>query len=183
MYMNRILLFVCFLGASLCCEAQDLALANVNRSENTAEVHNTSATTAEAPLYSFDVYGSVPNVSNDVPEKHYLGEPVTAKWNTFLKNFTRQYDVSVGLSDNSYEILKPSVYNAVKRANKYVKQLLKANQITHAQAVDLMDHVLDCANTIVFEPDTKNFEQAAKDADTGEKALKLFECVKLVVNG
>ena len=52
--------------------------------------------------------------------------------------------------------------------------------MTKAEAVNTMSHILDCANVICFENDTKKIEDAAKQAKTGEDVVRLFEKVELV---
>ncbi len=132
--------------------------------------------------FQFYVNGDIPNVENDFEEDHFLGEPVTAKWNTFIKNYTHDYSVSVGLSDNGVEILKPAVFNAVKKANKYIRKAVKGNIMSHEKAVAEMTHILDCANVIIMEPDTKQFEQIISDVKDGNEIVAVFDKVKLIWN-
>ena len=49
--------------------------------------------------------------------EHYLGSDITGKWNTFIQNYTHEYDVTIGFTDSSVEILKPSIYKAVNKVN------------------------------------------------------------------
>lgn len=174
-----------FLAIALCVSAfaaaQDMAMA-----ANGGIVPVTGATSA-APAeakpgaeYTFHTYGSIPAAKTAFEEEHYLGGEVSEKWNTFIANYRHEYSVSVGLSSSGYEFVKPAVYNAVQRANKYVKKALKKNAMTRDEAVGTMSHVLDCANVICFEDGTEKFEEAAKDAKTGEEVIRLFEKVRLV---
>lgn len=141
---------------------------------------NTTASTTSTVAYELPVYGKIPVVENVCPEKHYLGGAVTEKWNTFLASYTNTYEVSVGLSSANVEIRKPSIYNAVIRANKYVKKQLKDNLMTREEAVATMTHILDCANVFVLDSDTQRFEQSAAQARSGEQVVSLFNTVKLV---
>ena len=159
--------------------AQDLAMRGDRLpAGNTATAAATE--TSKTKGYVFHTYGEIPVAKTAFSEDHYLGGKITEKWNTFLTNYTHEYSVSVGLSNSGYEFVKPSVYNAVKRANKYVKKALKKNSMTKADAVKTMSHILDCANVICFEADTKAFEAAAKQAKTGEDVINLFNRVELV---
>lgn len=159
--------------------AQDLAM-NYNRvaGDNTAVASATESTAAAT--FVFHTYGDIPVAKTTFSEEHYLGGDVTEKWNTFLANYTHEYTVSVGLSNSGYEFVKPAIYNAVRRANKYVKKAIKNNAMTKAEAVKTMSHILDCANVICFDNDTKDFEDAAKQAKTGEDVVRLFDKVALV---
>lgn len=136
--------------------------------------------TDKAEPFTFYVYDDLSAQNVEIIESHYLGTAITPKWNIFLKNYTHRYDVSVGLSDNGFEIRKPAVYHAVMRANKYVRKMLRKGELSHGDAVREMTHVLDCANTVIFESDTKDFEQAAEDAASGEEALQFFDSVVLI---
>ena len=148
---------------------------------NTVAPEKTEAVaTKTSPRFVFHTNGSIPDVKTEFEEPHYLGGEITKKWNTFKANYTHEYSVSVGLSNSGYEYIKPAVFNAVNRANKYVKKALKSRAMTKDEAVKKMSHLLDCANVILYEPDTSRFEEAAKDAKTGQDVVRLFDSVKLV---
>ena len=131
--------------------------------------------------YKYTVHGEIPNVETSFEEEHYLGTEITPKWNTFQANYIHQYSLEVGLSDSGTEIRKPSIYNAVERANKFIKKSLKRGVMEKKQAVEIMAHILDCANVICMENDTKEFESAARQAKTGEEVIGLFNRVELVI--
>ena len=111
--------------------------------------------------------------------EHYLGSDITGKWNTFIQNYTHEYDVTIGFTDSSVEILKPSIYKAVNKVNKYYKKAVNKNQISRDAAITNMAHILDCANVICFEQDTQTLEQALRSADRPEAIIALFDKVKL----
>lgn len=177
--MKNLLMMICLLSVTLVGRAQDLAMVD-HKAAPAVPAPAGAVSAPAAPTFAFEVWGGIPDVENPLPEKHYLGGVVTKKWNTFLKNFSRQYTQSVGFTDNGYETLKPAVYNAVMRANRYVRKCLKHNLMGHDEAVNVMTHVLDCANTVVFEGDTGSFESAAAHASTGKEAVDFFESVKLI---
>lgn len=187
--MKKNLLMVALFGASVTMTAQTLAMNTASKTynvvaEGSATADNNSATetaaNAEQPRFVFRTDGYVPEKKTAFEEEHYLGGEVSKKWNTFIANYTHEYSVSVGLSGSGYEFIKPAVYNAVNRADKYVKKALKKHQMTRDEAVEKVSHILDCANVIYYEHDTAAFEAAARDAKTGEEAVKLFDSVKLV---
>ena len=129
--------------------------------------------------YVYTVVGEIPNVKPTFEEEHPLGAVVQVKWNTFLSNYTRVYDVEVGMSSSGTELRKPSIYKAVERANKYVKRAVKDGTMSREEAVATMAHVLDCANVICFEDNTEDIEEAARHAKTGEAVVALFDKVEL----
>lgn len=187
--MKKSFLIVALMCASMSAAAQTLAMNTVaaaperEASEVTVNDNNAAkntASAANAPLFVFRTNGGVPEVKTAFEEQHYLGGEVSKKWNTFVANYTHEYSVSVGLSNSNYEFAKPAIYNAVNRADKYVKKALKKHLMTRDEAVKAMSHILDCANVIYYEPDTERFEAAARDAKTGEDVIKLFDGVKLI---
>lgn len=173
-----LVLFAQILALTIC--AREQILDGVQTLAMFTDKNDNLSLAAAEPAFTFEVWGEIPNAEPDVPEKHELGTEITRKWNTFLKNYTREYCVSVGLTDSGYEFLKPAVFNAVKRANRYVKKCIRKGDMSRENAVAVMGHVLDCANTIIFENDTEKFEEAASRAMTGKDAVGLFESVKLI---
>ncbi len=178
--MKRLLFIISLLSLALCGRAQDLAMAAHGPAQPATAAPTAAVAKQPEPAFTFEVWGAVPDVDNPMPEKHFLGSEVTRKWNTFLRNYTRQYAVSVGLTDSGYETLKPAVYHAVMRANRYVRKQVRQQLMSRAAAVALMDHMLDCANTVVFESGTAQFEAAADHAATGKAAVDFFNSVRLI---
>lgn len=144
-----------------------------------AENHESSAN-ANNKEFTLVVYGGeIPNIKPAFEEEHFLGGEVTKKWNTFLCNYTRTYDVEVGFSSSGTEFRKPSIFKAVERANKYVKKSVKAHSLSPEEATTIMTHVLDCANIICIEPDTHEMEEVASSVHTGEEAVAFFQSIQL----
>jgi hypothetical protein len=176
--MKRLCAIMFFFCLASLCQAQDLAYVDFPSSK--MENPGNNETNNSTPMFVFDAMDSIPDVEFDTPESHYLGALITKKWNTFLANYTHEYSVSVGFSDSGFQILKPAIYNAVCRVDRYVKRCVKKNAMSHEQAVLDMSYVLDCANVMAFEQNTQKFEQAASLAHEGEQALQLFKSVKLL---
>ena len=126
-----------------------------------------------------DVYGDIPVAKVVFESAHFLGEGIAKKWDTFVHNYTHEYDMSVGFSDTSVEIVKPAVYKAVNKVNKYYKKAVNKHQVSRDTAITSMAHILDCANVICFEQDTQTLEQALRSADRPEAIIALFDKVKL----
>lgn len=160
--------------------AQDLAMT-VNDGVLSEKSEVKAEPKAEAPKaeFVFPVYGEIPVAKVEFEEEHFLGDAIAKKWNTFLKNYTRVYDVEIGLTDSGSEIRKPAVFKAVERANRYVKKAWRNKTMDTDKAVTVMAHILDCANVICFDDNTEAFEKKAKEAKTGEEVIDLFNRVKL----
>lgn len=142
-------------------------------------VENLEATSPKAE-YTFTYYGEIPVVKPLFQVDHYLGAGITEKWNTFLQNYTREYNVSVGFTDTSFELVKPSIYKAVQKVNKYYKKALRKKQISQEEAIVGMAHVLDCANVMCFDDNTGAFEEAVKSCAEPQDIVALFGKVALV---
>lgn len=179
MKKSIVLMIVC-LSVAVGGYAQDLAMNRVDGGSNGTTASNIVLKSKAAPEFRYTVYGEIPVADTAFEEEHFLGEAISAKWNTFLNNYTHEYTVEVGFSDSGVELVKPAIYNAVGRANKYVRKSLKKGLFSKDEAIHIMSHVLDCANVICFEGDTENIEKAAREAKSGEEVLKLFNKVELV---
>lgn len=140
----------------------------------------TEGTVKESPVYRYTVYGDIPVAETAFAEEHCLGPEISPRWNTFLRNYTHEYRVETGLSGSGVEIRKPALFNAVERADRHVRRLLRKGRCSREEAVRLMAHILDCANVLCFEEDTAALEQAAREARSGEAVLALFSQVELV---
>ena len=92
---------------------------------------------------------------------------------------TSMLDVTIGFTDSSVEILKPSIYKAVNKVNKYYKKALKKEEVSREVATFNMGHILDCANVMCFDDNSKSFEEALKSADEPEEIIALFNQVTL----
>lgn len=156
--------------------AQELAMYTPPVKEEKSAV---SAKKVMERKYVFNVYGEIPVMETTFEEKHFLGDALSDKWNTFCKNYTRVYEVSVGLSGAAVEIEKPSVYNAVQKVNKYYKKAVKSKRISKEEAIRTLSHILDCANVICMEHETKAFEEAIAEVKDPEQIIILFKNVEL----
>jgi len=177
MIMRILFVLIFIVLSTMTSVAQQLAMNLTPAKEEKAP-----AAVAEAKAekqFIFNVYGDLPVMEPVFEEEHFLGNPVTGKWNTFNTTYTHVYEVSVGLSGSGVEIRKPAIYNAVQKVNKHLKKELKSKKINKDEAMRLMSHILDCANVISMEPDTEKFESAASEAKTPEQIIALFNTVEL----
>ena len=148
-----------------------------NTAENKLEKEATPVGKKPKATFIFDVYGEIPTTKPVFETEHYLGSDITGKWNTFIQNYTHEYDVTIGFTDSSVEILKPS--KAVNKVNKYYKKALKKEEVSREVATSNMAHILDCANVMCFDDNSKSFEEAVKSADEPEEIIALFNQVTL----
>lgn len=135
----------------------------------------------EEGLFVFEVYGTIPAPKATFEEEHFLGGELTAKWTAFNQNYTRVYNVTVGFSDAAVEIVKPVIYKAVNKVNKFYKRNTRKGLVAREEAICKLSHILDCANVICFEDGTKAFEDALSGVETPEEIIALFDKVVIKV--
>ena len=98
----------------------------------------------------------------------------------FQTNYTRVYDQNIGFSNTTVEFAKPAVYHAVTKINKYVIKSVKKGKMTKEKASKLLCYILDCANTIIYEPDTKALEEELSSTKETSLLINIFKQIKLV---
>lgn len=186
--MKRIISMAVVLFTTMVAMAQKGELAmneNISGKENIAEKvygkdkEATPVGNKPKAAFVFDVYGEIPTTKPVFETEHYLGSDITGKWNSFIQNYTHEYDVTIGFTDSSVEILKPSIYKAVNKVNKYYKRALKKNEVSREIATVNMAHILDCANVMCFDDNSKSFEETVKSADEPKEIIALFNQVTL----
>lgn len=181
--MNKSKLFLSTLFMSLMLavslQGQTLAMNDPEVSNEKAPVVSGTSGKMEKVSFTYKVYGSIPEKKPAFEEEHFLGKELTAKWNTFLVNYTQKYEMSVGFSNSVVEIQKPAVYNAVNKVNKYLKKAVRKGDISQEEARKELSHILDCANVICTETQTEDFELAASKAEDPSEIIALFDSVDL----
>jgi len=151
---------------------------------NTPVTGNESGEAIKTPneeIFVFEVYGTIPAPKAMFEEEHFLGEPLSSKWTAFNQNYTRVYDVSIGFSDAAVEIVKPVIYKAVNKVNKYYRKSTQSGFVSKEEAINKVTHILDCANVLCFEDNTASFEKALNKAKTPEEIISLFNKVTIKV--
>ena len=88
-------------------------------------------------------------------------------------------DVEVVFTTRAGSILHPNKVKAVNKVNKYYKKALKKEEVSREVATSNMAHILDCANVMCFDDNSKSFEEAVKSADEPEEIIALFIQVTL----
>ncbi len=169
--------FAFLLGLALC---TGLHMQAANSMEHVVPDDVETNVPASGSHFSFTVYGEIPSVKVDYAQSHFLGEPIETKWNTFLKNYMQVSEQSIGFASTNVQFVKPIIYNAVQKVNKYLKKSVKKGLVTKEDATAIMNHMLDCANVVCFEPDTEAFEQAIDNAETREDIIRVFQNTELV---
>ena len=125
------------------------------------------------------VYTDASNSESAFDEQHPLCNSLNGCWNMFHANYRRVSKVSTGFSGQTVEIYKPAIYNAVIKAEKYIRKSVGKGEIVKEDAVAMLKHILDCANALVMEYDTKAFEKEITGAKTPESIIQVFSNIEL----
>ena len=161
-------------------ETNDIAiLTNLPTNTTSAESGILTSGNTEAK-YTLDSYGSTQTLKNAFEDEHFLGVETSLKWNLFQQSYKRVYEQSVGLSGSSVEILKPTVFNAVNKVNNYYKKLVNNKTADKKQISDILNHILDCANLLCYEEDTKSIETDIKNAKTIPDIVLVFASIHII---
>ena len=129
--------------------------------------------------YNLTVYTSVSQSETSFDEQHPLCSSLNGCWNMFHANYRRVSKVSTGFSGQAVEIHKPAIYNAVIKTDKYIRKAVNKGEITKEEAVATLRHILDCANALAMEHNTKTFEKEIAGAKTPESVIQIFKKVEL----
>jgi hypothetical protein len=161
-------------------QINDIAMLTNESTNSTAfEVNTATSETAEA-RYTLDSYGSTTKLKTAFEDEHFLGGETSLKWNLFQQNYKRVYEQTVGLSGSSVEIIKPTVFNAVNKVNNYYKKLLNSNSANKEEVAGILNHILDCANLLCYEEDTKRIEAEIKNAKNNPEIVQVFASIRII---
>jgi len=127
--------------------------------------------------FSVTVYTAYSKSETSFDEKHPLCGSLNGSWNMFHSNFRRVNKMSVGFSGQAVEIHKPAIYNAVVKTEKYIRKAVSKGDIRKEEAVATLKHILECANALAMEHDTKAFEKEIASAKTPELIIRFFSQV------
>jgi len=161
-------------------QTNDIAmLTNVSTNSTASEV-NTATSANVVARYTLDSYGSTAKLKTAFEDEHFLGGETSLKWNLFQQNYKRVYEQTVGLSGSSVEIIKPTVFNAVNKVNNYYKKLVNNKKADKEQITSALNHILDCANLLCYEEDTKRIETDIKNAKTDQDIVLVFASIHII---
>jgi hypothetical protein len=109
---------------------------------------------------------------------HFLGEEVGRKYSVFSDLYS--YTVSSQMMQTGQQVVvdKPIIFNAVKKTNRYYRQLLKKHQITEEEARNKVNHMLDVAIS-VYTQSTEALESRLKSTRKQDEIAAIFEQVVL----
>lgn len=177
MYKKMIFLLLLLQNIFTAAAQNDRTLAFNENSPNTDYKHSQPVAVTRFTLEAFD---SEQKLKSPFMEEHFLGDKMSYKWTLFMQNYKKIYEQSVGFSGSSVEILKPIIFNAVNKMNNYIRKSLKKNSISPDDASNELSHVLDCANLLCYETDTKKLEDEIKMAKSPEQLIQLFKSIQII---
>ena len=95
--MKRIISMAVVLVITMAAMAQKGELAmneNISGKDHISKNEKEATPVGKKPkaAFIFDVYGEIPTTKPVFEAEHYLGSDITGKWNTFIQNYTHEYD-------------------------------------------------------------------------------------------
>lgn len=170
------LLMLLLLGAEL--KAQRLAMTETET--HRALPAESKPATDKAPQFIFQNYGIDLNHSNlkEYPS-HILGEQVARKMFAVQKAYVRHHPASVGFTDNTIEICKPAIYNALVKLDSYFKKAVRRNEMNAGQASEQLSKCLDIVYLVYYEEETEDLELAVRKAKSPQQLLALFNSISI----
>ena len=129
--------------------------------------------------YTLMVYNDTSKGNTVFEENHPLCNTLNNRWNMFITNYRRIYNVSTGFSGQTVEIAKPTIYNAVIKVDKFIRKAVNKGDISKEEAITTLKHIFDCANALAIERDTQSFEKEIANAKTPESIILIFKLVTL----
>jgi len=128
------------------------------------------------PKFEFQGYSrdyELDQISSDIAGEHFLGETTAKKFYLLDGKYTSQEAVVPGNPLTKTVIMKPVIYDAVKRIEKHLKRKVKKGEISIDSANTIMNKVLDIALNIRVA-DTEKFEAALGSLNDNDARIDLF---------
>lgn len=166
------LTIILFTGAI---NAQTMAYAD---KKNHLPASDNSNNTESSPAFIFTNYGIDLNHTDltDYPQ-HILGDKIARKIYATQKIYVQKHDASIGFTDNTMEIFKPAIYNAILKLESHFKKAVRRQTIDAQTAQDQLAKCLDVAYMAYYEEKTVLLEKTLKKAKTAEELYAIFNSV------
>lgn len=163
---------------SLCAAAQELAM-NISEKKQPSQLEKAGERSSEAE-FVFTNYGVDLEHKDlvDYPE-HLLGDQVARKMFAVRKLYVRRQSSSIGYTNNTVEIAKPVIYNAVLKLESYFKKSVRKDEMDATEAAARFAAFLDIASVVYYEDDTTALENAVKQAKEPGALTALFDKVQI----
>lgn len=163
---------------SLCAGAQEFAM-NTSEKKQPSQTEKTEERGAEAG-FVFTNYGIDLEHKDlvDYPE-HLLGDQVARKMFALRKLYVRRQSSSIGYTNNTVDIAKPVIYNAVLKLESYLKKSVRRNEMNADDAAARFAVCLDVASVVYYEDDTVILENAVKQAKEPQALMSLFDKIQI----
>ncbi len=110
--------------------------------------------------------------SSDEVKTHFLGNEVAMKMQLLAESYTYKVEDEItGTAKITVE--KPSIYNSVKKTERYLKKGLKKGNITQEEAKLQFDTILNIALNIRYQ-DTQQLEEVLWDIKDPDQIASLY---------
>ncbi len=109
---------------------------------------------------------------------HFLGDYIARKFHMLKKSYTYVEQATPTSPGEKIIVVKPSIYYALQKLNKYFKKQVKDGIMTEEEARQELNQYLDIAISIVVE-NTESLEDDLRKAKKPDEISKVFSMVML----
>ncbi len=111
-------------------------------------------------------------------KKHDFGDDIAYKFQLLDESYTYVEPSSPTNPVDKIVIEKMSIYNSVKKVDKYLRKSVKKSMMTKDEAISALDNVLNVALNIRYQ-DTVEFEEILWGTKKAEEVAAVFANVSL----
>lgn len=141
-----------------------------------------SEVTGKMASFDFEVYNFIPEelkkVTIEMAGTHFLGDEIAKKIYLFEDAYTYKVAIAPGNPATRTMFRKQTMYNSVRKIEKFLKKSLKNHTFTLDEAMVKFNKVLDVAIT-TKGVNTQKFEDTIKSNNNSQDLLALFTQVRL----
>ncbi len=109
---------------------------------------------------------------------HPFGDNIARKFAVIQNTYTYVVPGEPSSPGHKTTIVKPTLYNAVRKINSYYRKVVKDKQMDQAEAAKLLNHVFDVAISVFTQP-TAALEAELKKYKKPEDLAAVFKRVKI----
>ncbi|UCH13388.1 MAG: hypothetical protein JSV22_09750 [Bacteroidales bacterium] len=127
--------------------------------------------------YSVDE-NSLYNIEDEELKSHPFGDYIARKFHMLKKSYTYVERATPTSPGEKIIVVKPSIYYALQKLNKYFKKQVKDGMMTEEEARQELNQYLDIAISIVVE-NTESLENDLRKAKKPDEISRVFSMVML----
>lgn len=109
---------------------------------------------------------------------HFLGDEMGRKYSVFHDLYSYTHPGNILHTGQQVVVSKPTIFNSVKKTNRYYRRLFRREEITEEEAIKKVNHLLDVAIS-VYTQSTDALEDELRKTRKQNEIAKIFENIVL----